>query len=195
MFDPEPDDIWRALGDLTAGPIPDSVVTALRERAAKLSAKEKYELARPALEDGNHIVGSEFLRAIQFSEADQSQATSAIIRLVAGEEVSAQQWETALNLWGELKPTGQPTQERLIQSIYLPAVRSGREGVDTAISHFGLVSHQRSKRRSEISDALFKAADDDQRKRIETRLTEAGWLKRTGLLGIGPVKKTEDDAE
>ncbi len=195
-FRPPPEDIWGALGDLATGPLPDAIAQALRQHARELSAKEKFDLARPAVEDSSRAVGSTFLRAIQFPEADQAQAASAIIRVVDGDEVSAQQWVTALNLWGELKPTGQPTQERLIQSVYLPAVRSGREGVDVAISHFGLVSHQRAKIRSEIIDALSKAAaDDDQSQRIEDRLKDAGWLKRGGLLGRGPVKKTDDDAQ
>jgi hypothetical protein len=101
-----------------------------------------------------------------------------------------------MTLWGELKPTGQPTQERLIQSVYLPAVRSGREGVDTALAHFGLVSHQRSKVRSEITDTLSAAAaDDDQRRQVESRLKDAGWLKRGGILGLGAVKKADDGSD
>lgn len=193
-FDPSPADIWRAVGDLAAGPLPDVIAAALRERASKLSAKERFELARPALEDLARAAGPDFLRAIQFSEADQSQAAAAIIRVVDADKTSEQQWERALVLWGELKPTGQPTQERLIRAIYLPAVGSGREGVDVALSHFGLVSHQRSKIRSEIIDVLSKAAtDDDQRKRVENRLKEAGWLKRSGILGLGTVKRAEDN--
>jgi hypothetical protein len=192
-FDPSPAEIWRAVGDLAAGPLPHSIAAALRERASRLSAKERFELARPALEDPARAAGPDFLRAIQFSEADQSQAAAAIIRIIDGDAVSGQQWERALVLWGELRPTGQPTQERLIRAVYLPAVGSGREGVDVALSHFGLVSHQRSKVRFEIIDALSKAAtDDDQRKRVENRLKDAGWLKR-GILGLGPVRRTEGD--
>jgi KAP family P-loop domain len=192
-FDPAPADLWSALGDLATGPLPDSIATALRERAAHQSAREKFDAAQPALADSTRSVGYAFLRAIRFSEADQTQAAAAIIRVVSGEDVAMQQWETALGLWGELKPTGQPTQERLIRSVYLPAVRLGREGVDIAISHFGLVAHQRSKERSEIEDALSQAAaDDDQRARVVARLKEAGWLKRGGPFGLGSVKKTED---
>jgi hypothetical protein len=188
-FDPTPEEIWHALGDLASGPLPEPVAAALRERAGQLSAKERFELARPALEDQGRVVGSDFLRAIRFAEADQAQAAAAIIRIVEGDDVASQRWDRAMALWGELKPTGQPTQERLIQSVYLPAVRSGREGLDTALSHFGLVSPQRSKVRSEITDALSAAAeDDDQRRQVESRLKDAGWLKRGGILGLGSVK-------
>jgi len=195
-FDPTPDEVWRALADVASGPVPDTIAGALHELAGRRSAKERFELARPALEDSDRVVGPAFLRAIRFTEADQAQAAAAIIRTVEGDNVPAQLWDRALALWGELKPTGQPTQERLIQSVYLPAVRSGREGVDIAITHFGLVSHQRSKVRSEIIDELSGAAvDDDQRRRVENRLKDAGWLKRGGILGLGAVKKADGDSD
>jgi hypothetical protein len=177
-----------------AGLLPDVISAALRERSGELSARDKFELARPALEDPERGVGAAFLRAINFAEADQSQASAAIIRSVDGTEKNTQEWETAMTLWSILAPAGQPTQERLINGVFLPAVRSGHDGIDIGISHFGLVSHQRGKVRSEIMGALTEAdADADQQKRIEGQLKEAGWLKRSGIFGLGSLQKTEED--
>jgi hypothetical protein len=73
-------------------------------------------------------------------------------------------------------------------------IRAADGGVDLAISHFGLVSSQTGKTRSEIIEAPVEAATDEtQRGRVQERLKEAGWLKRGGIFGLGSIERADDD--
>jgi hypothetical protein len=191
-FKPSPAEIWVALGDLAIGSLPDVIAEALRARAGELSASAKFELAKPALDDSGRSPGSSFLRAIRFAEADHTQVAGAI-KQIATEADTTIRRETALSLWGEFTPTRQATQERLVKEVYVPIARRGGEDLDIAISHFGLVSGQKGSMRTTITEALRTSGqNDEQRKRIEDRLKEAGWLKRGGLLGLGSHEKVDD---
>jgi KAP family P-loop domain len=192
-FKPSPTEIWGALGDLANGSLPDVIAEALRARAGELSASEKFELAKPALDDPARTPGSSFLRAIRFAEADHTQVVGAI-KQIASEASTTTRREAALSLWGEFTPTRQTTQERLVKDVYLPIVRRGGEDLDIAISHFGLVSGQKGATRKTITEALRTSnQNDEQHKRIENRLKEADWLKRGGILGLGSVEKVDED--
>ncbi len=192
VFEPSPQDIWTALVNLASGPLPQAITEVLQARASTLSAGDKFVLAKPALNDPERSPGSSFLRAIHFSEADQGQVAAEIERIATQSDTPSQR-ELALVLWGEYKPTRQATQDRLVDNVYLPLVRRAGADLDIAVSHFGLVAGRRGKARSSITDALRdSSSDDEQQKRIEERLKEAGWLKRSGLFGRGPVVETDD---
>jgi hypothetical protein len=127
---------------------------------------------------------------VRFTEADQRAAAALIIGPAA--QAGEEQRSVALMLWHQLSPSGEPTRKQLVDEIYLPLVRSSPGGVDLALEHFGLVSALRGQQRQRVTDALREhASGEAQQRRIDARLKDAGWLKRS-LFGLGPLIDSDD---
>jgi len=186
-----PSDAWVAFADTATVELPEELSQALRSFSQNLSAKGKLELVAPALKNALSAPPSaSFLRAVRFTEADQREAAALIIDLA--EQASEEQRQVALMLWHQLNPSGEPTRKQLVQEIYLPLVRSGPGGVDLALEHFGLVSALRGQQRQRVTDALRESASGEaQQRRIDDRLKDAGWLKRS-LFGLGPLIDSDE---
>ncbi len=185
-FATTPADAWIAFAHTVTTELPEELSEALRVYSHGLNAKGKFELVAPALQNAFSAAPSaSFLKAVRFTEIDQREASALIINLAA--EATDEQRAVVLMLWHQLNPSGEPTRNRLVQKIYLPLVRSGTSGVDLALEHFGLVSTLRGQQRQQVTDALREhASGETQQRRIDDRLKDAGWLKRS-LFGLGPL--------
>ncbi|MGH2879264.1 MAG: KAP family P-loop NTPase fold protein [Solirubrobacteraceae bacterium] len=185
-FAATPTDAWTAFAHTATIEPPEELSEALRLYSRGLSAKGKLELVAPTLENAFSAPPSaSFLKAVRFTEVDQREASALIITLAA--EATDEQRPVALMLWHQLNPSSEPTRNRLVQKIYLPLVRSGPSGVDLALEHFGLVSTLRGQQRQQVTDALREhASGETQQRRVDERLKDAGWLKRS-LFGLGPL--------
>jgi hypothetical protein len=190
-FAATPADAWTAFAHTATIEPPEELSETLHVYSHGLSAKGKLELVAPALENAFSAPPSaSFLKAVRFTEADQREAAALIISLAA--EATDEQRPVALMLWHQLNPSGEPTRNRLVQKIYLPLVCSGPSGVDLALEHFGLVSTLRGQQRQQVTDALREhASGEAQQRRIDDRLKDAGWLKRS-LFGLGPLVDSDE---
>jgi hypothetical protein len=186
-------DVWTAVQTIAGETLSDTIVAALRTRSEGLSARQKYELAQPALDNAlTAPVDPSFLRAVRFSEADSREASAKLIEL-AGAAATIPEQVVVLALWQALSPTGDANRKSLIENVYLPLIRLGPEGVDLALEHFALVSAAPpSGLKRTIQDTLQEyAGDEDQKRRIDARLHEARWLRRS-MFGFGPLVDADE---
>lgn len=185
-FAATPGEAWTAFADTATSELPEVLSKALRAFSKGLDAKRRLELVAPALKDAlSRPPSASFLKAVRFTEADQREASALIISLA--QRASEEQRPVVLALWHQLNPSGEPTRKQLVDEIYLPLVRTGSAGVDLALEHFGLVSALRGQQRQRVIDALREhVSGEAQQRRIDERLRDAGWLKRS-LFGLGPL--------
>jgi hypothetical protein len=191
-FAETPEGVWTAVRDIATSTLPDAIANALRARSEGLSAGEKYALAQPALDSAlTSPPDPSFLRAVRFSEADPGQAGAKMVELAQAADTNPERG-IVLSLWHQLSPIGEANQRRLVDDIYLPLVGVGPEGVDLALEHFGLVASLRAGSRRAVQDALRdNAGDDDQKRRVDARLKEAGWLRKS-MFGLGPLVDADE---
>lgn len=191
-FADSPAAVWLVLAPWAQAPLPAATEAALRGYSSGLSQAARVELLRPAIENALTVpVDASFLAAGRLREIEGQRIAPLLLDL-GGQASNLDHWRTILRLWSELAPTGDQTRRRLVDEIYLPLVKRGGGALDLALEHFGLVSSPPAGRKKRIRDALRDGARGDQQRRVDQRLQQAGWLRRS-LFGLGPLQATDDE--
>lgn len=178
--------VWPAFQPFAGSPLPKALVDELARFANDLTPAERLQLLAAPIERA--ILGEvdrSFLAAAHLSEAPAARVADLLITGFQGADDTATR-ERVLDLWQVLSPSGDATRRRLIEAIYLPLASSGDEGLDLALSYFGLVASAKGVRRA-VRDALRAAArTKKQKSRVDAVLNRAGWTRK-GLFGLGPT--------
>lgn len=185
-FAEAPEAVWHAIRPLTSDELPERTRGALGRYAQRLNDARRLALVDIALTHAaEEPVHRSFFQAAHLSEVPAHRVADRLIELFAkADEVGKKR--TVMDIWAELNPTGEATRKRLVQDVYIPLIASGDEGLDLALSHFGLVATAKGVRKP-VTAALQNAARTGQQKRrVDRRLLEAGWRRRS-LLGLGPA--------
>lgn len=178
-----PEDAWRVVEPLVGRPLSARTYAALSDFAQELDGNARFELVDKAVERATtDPVDASFLQAAHISEVSPQRFAKRLIE-VFGEAEDASSQRAVMVLWQQFSPSGQGVPKRLVEDIYLPLIGSGDEGLDLAISFFGLVASVdgvRKKVRQALRDA---ARTKKQQSRVDKRLVEAGWAKKS-LFGL-----------
>jgi hypothetical protein len=178
---PEPEDVWLAIKPFTAAELPASVSDALRSYTEPLLPAQRLEVARPALAEALAQMPhqSSFL-AVRFSEADETAAADALIDLYS-QATNMEQRERVLTLWQQLSPTRAETKRTLIENIFLPLARNSVGGFELAVKYLSLVQGASERTREAVIESLRASAPSDRRKKLERRLRDSGFVRRSIL--------------
>lgn len=191
-FAATPADIWTVVGPYTAAALRESFRQALERAVDGLRPTEQLELLDLALRQSqHHTVDRSLFAAIRWSEAPASYAAPRLIEMFAAAKDIAQR-RNVLELWQQLAPSGQPTQRRLVEEIYLPLVGTGIGGFDLALSHFGLVQDVKGVRRDVTAALTDAATKPEQVSRLDRRLRDAKWRTRS-IKSLGRAKDQPEE--
>jgi hypothetical protein len=165
----------------------ESFRQALERAVDVLTPTDQLDLLDLALRRSQqHTVDRSLFAALRWSETPAVHAAPRLTEMFAAARDIAQR-RNVLDLWQQLAPSGQPTQRRLVEEIYLPLVGTGIGGFDLALSYFGLVQDVKGVRR-DVTAALINAAKKpEQITRLDRRLRDAKWRTRS-IKSLGRVK-------
>jgi hypothetical protein len=187
------EEAWQLVEPLADDELPSRTRTALHVFARNLRGDDRFALIQPALERLLiRPVDRSFFEAARLSEVspdDVAERLAALYRQAHSEEG----WRGILNVWQQLGPMDSGPQTRLVDTVYIPLIMAGEPGLDLALSYFTLVTTVPAELKRRVIATLRKATQtDDQRRRVDTRLLEAKWRKKS-LFGFGPiVDQTEE---
>jgi KAP-like P-loop domain-containing protein len=178
---------WQVVAPLAHDQIPPKTYTALSDFARRLPRQERFELIDSAIERAVATdVHRSFFEAAHLSEAPAAEVADRLVAL-SREKPTPEGWRALMRVWQQLNPTEMGVRRMLAEELYLPLIASGDEGLDTALSQFGLVASIDGVRRS-VREALRAAAHtEEQQRRIDERLLEAKWTRKS-LFGLGPAR-------
>lgn len=171
----------------------DRLTDALRTYSARLSPRERFELAGPVYADKpNVVVNHDVLRAINFADADPDRVTDALV--AAFESASNHdQRRHVLKVWQTFAPAKENVRRRLAEAIWLPLAEKDATGLRIALEYFGLVVPAPRGVRDDLIDRLqaIKITNDDLAKARDRRMLDAGWLQKSGVLRRGRRKRKD----
>lgn len=170
---PTVDEIWNVVEPFTNRPLPTNIEAALSELS--LGGNDRYKLVKPAL--GPYLAGSvdeSFLRAARFSDAGDGRVTQALIKL-ADDFTEAEQYRRLLALWALSRPHEDPNTSKFTDSVLVPLVKIGPQGVQVMIDEFYAISDLAAAKRPGIAAALFAQAEGAQSDQLRSAMESAGW--------------------
>lgn len=185
-FAVDPSEVWQVLEPLVEDELPPETRQALGHVAARLDNADRFSLIKRALDRvADEPVHRSFLEAAHLSEVPAHKVADRLVDLfVEIEDADAQR--RVMDIWQQLAPTGDTVRKRLVEQVYLPLIASGDDGLDLALSYFGLVAPVKGVRKT-VRAALRNAArTNGQKRRVDQRLLEAKWTKKS-LFGFGPA--------
>jgi hypothetical protein len=182
-FQPTPADFWLAVAPLRSRLVNAGLRSAFEDYSHSLSSEDRLELTRFVIDDSfRRMPSTGFLDAIRFSETDEVKTA----RLLAGkyrEATSNPERERVLSLWTALRPVGDSARRLLIQEVLLPLAQANKQGLDIATRHLNLAVPPPHGTKKQLVEILQREArDSEQKRRVERRLIDAGFLKRSRLL-------------
>lgn len=192
IFAVTPQEVWATVEPLVGAELPRQTSDALSRFSQRLDAAQHFALLEPALERSiTAPVHHSFFAAARLSEAPSQRVAQCLVRLFPESE-GPSGWEAILAIWQQVSPNAQTSQRLLVDNVYIPLIAEGEAGFDLAIRYFGLVANVKSVR-TRVIDAFTAAAQTgDQKKRVDRRLLDAGWKKRS-LFGFGPAVEQDDE--
>jgi hypothetical protein len=179
--------VWAVIEAQVGSALPPNTARALGNFTWRLAEAERLRLIDKALARAAEApVHHSLYDAAHVSELPAQQFADRLMALFeAADDVAARR--RVMELWRHLDPTSQSVRRRLVEAVYLPLASSGDEGLDLALSFFGLVAPVKGVR-SAVRDALRNAAhSDEQKRRVDGRLLEAGWTRKS-LFGLLPPR-------
>jgi len=187
VFAAHPEDAWQVVEPLAGAELPTRTQAAVARYTASLDAENHFTFVDCILRRSTtNTVHASMLEAAHLSEVDAKTFADRVVELFADVD-SIEMSRRAMHLWHQFNPTSQAARRKLVEALYLPLIRQEDEGLDIALSQFGLVAPVKDVR-GKVRDALRSAAQtDDQKQRVDQRLFEAGWTRKS-LFGFGPAR-------
>ncbi|HEV2057865.1 MAG TPA: P-loop NTPase fold protein, partial [Solirubrobacteraceae bacterium] len=186
QFAETPADAWGLVEPLVDAELPPETRAALSSFSQQLDSGSRLLLIEPALQRSiERPVHRSFFETAHLSEAPAHKVAERLRQLFSQTDDQAGS-RAVLDLWQQLSPTGDVTQRRLVEDIYLPLISNGDAGLDLALSFFGLVANIKGIRKPVTAAFEAAARTDDQKRRVDERLLSANW-KRKSLFGFGPA--------
>lgn len=170
---PSVEEIWDVVEPFTNRPLPANIEAALSEMS--LGGNDRYKLVKPALEP--YLAGSldeSFLRAARFADAGDGRVTQALIKLADG-FTEAEQYRRLLALWALSRPHEDPNSSKFTDSVLVPLVKLGTQGVQVMIDEFYAITDLPVAKRPGIAAALFAQAEGVQPDQLRSAMESAGW--------------------
>jgi hypothetical protein len=181
-FKPPPSEAWTALSPVVGREIDGELRSALENYSDSLTEKQRFELSRPAVEGAfDRMPSASFLDSIRFSQLPETEVARLLVERYQ-RATSNEDRERILLLWELFRPVSDPARRSLIQDALLPLARLNKQGLDIALKHLNLAIPTPHGTKKQLVDTLRDAArDDEQKRRTERRLLDAGLLRKTGI--------------